>query len=59
MEREFKEIVGVLKEAKRLKYIHDFALTGALALSALTQRKPKTSQIFNMISFSRDETKEV
>lgn len=37
MEKEFKEIVKVLKEAKRRKYIQDFALTGALALSALTQ----------------------
>ncbi len=32
MEREFREIAKVLKEARRLKYIHDFALTGALAL---------------------------
>ncbi|MBI5598212.1 MAG: hypothetical protein HY890_00565 [Deltaproteobacteria bacterium] len=32
MEKEFREIVKVLKEARRLKYIHDFALTGALAL---------------------------
>ncbi|HLE08412.1 MAG TPA: TlpA disulfide reductase family protein [Thermodesulfobacteriota bacterium] len=37
MEREFREIVKVLKESKRRRYIQDFALTGALALSALTQ----------------------
>jgi hypothetical protein len=37
MEKEFKEVVRILREAKRLKFIDDFALTGALALSALSQ----------------------
>ena len=37
MEKEFKELVKVLREAKRRGIIGDFALTGALALSALTQ----------------------
>lgn len=37
MEKEFKEVVRILNEAKRLKLIDDFALTGALALSALSQ----------------------
>lgn len=37
MEKEFKEVVRTLNEAKRLKLIDDFALTGALALSALSQ----------------------
>jgi len=32
MEKEFREIVKALKEAKRLDYVNDFALTGALAL---------------------------
>lgn len=37
MEKEFKELVSALKETKRRNFIRDFALTGALALSALTQ----------------------
>lgn len=37
MEKEFKEVVRILNEAKKLKLINDFALTGALALSALSQ----------------------
>ncbi|MCC6502633.1 MAG: nucleotidyl transferase AbiEii/AbiGii toxin family protein [Deltaproteobacteria bacterium] len=54
MEREFKEIVGVLKEAKRRKYIQDFALTGALALSALTQPRA-TRDIDFIISAEKDK----
>lgn len=54
MEREFKEIVGVLKEAKRRRYIHDFALTGALALSALTQPRA-TRDIDFIISMEKDK----
>lgn len=37
MEKEFKEVVRTLNEAKKFKLIDDFALTGALALSALSQ----------------------
>ena len=54
MEREFKEIVGVLKEAKRRKYIQDFALTGALALSALTQPRA-TRDIDFILSLENDK----
>jgi len=53
MEREFKEIVSVLREAKRRKYIHDFALTGALALSALTQPRA-TRDIDFIISIEKE-----
>lgn len=53
MEREFKEIVGVLKEAKRRKYIQDFALTGALALSALTQ--PRATKDIDFIISVKNE----
>ncbi len=54
MEREFKEIVGVLKEAKRRKYIQDFALTGAIALSALTQPRA-TRDIDFIISIEKSQ----
>lgn len=56
MEREFKDIVRVLKEAKRLKLIHDFALTGALALSALSQPRA-TRDIDILISIEKEKIK--
>lgn len=56
MEREFKEVIKTLKEAKRLKYIRDFALTGALALSALTQPRA-TRDIDILISIEKDKIK--
>jgi len=56
MEREFKEVVKALKEARRLKYIRDFALTGALALSALTQPRA-TRDIDILVSIEKDRIK--
>ncbi|MBE7415836.1 MAG: nucleotidyl transferase AbiEii/AbiGii toxin family protein [Deltaproteobacteria bacterium] len=53
MEREFKEISRVLKEAKRRGYIQDFALTGALALSALTQPRA-TKDIDFIVDLEKD-----
>ncbi|MBI5561253.1 MAG: hypothetical protein HY894_00130 [Deltaproteobacteria bacterium] len=46
MEKEFKAFVGVLKEAKRRKFIRDFALTGALALSVHTQPRATADMDF-------------
>ena len=56
MEREFKDIIKVLKEAKRLKFIHDFVLTGALALSALSQPRA-TGDIDILISMEKEKIK--
>lgn len=47
MQREFKEIVKVLREAKRRKFILDFALTGALALSAFS--RPRATKDMDFI----------
>lgn len=54
MEKEFKEIVTVLKEAKRLKYIRDFALTGALALT----HPRATRDIDMLLSLKQDAIKD-
>lgn len=54
MEKEFKELVSILKEAKRKKFIEDFALTGALALSALTQPRA-TRDIDFLISVPKEK----
>jgi len=56
MEREFKDIVKVLGEAKRRKFIRDFALTGALALSALSQPRA-TRDIDILISLEKEKVK--
>lgn len=56
MEREFKEIIKILKEAKRLKYIDDFALTGALALSALSQPRA-TRDVDFLITAEKEKIK--
>jgi len=56
MEREFKDIVKVLREAKRRKFIRDFALTGALALSALSQPRA-TRDIDILISLEKEKIK--
>ena len=56
MEREFKDIVKALKEAKRLRFIHDFALTGALALSALSQPRA-TRDIDILVSMQKEKIK--
>ncbi|MEK7314304.1 MAG: nucleotidyl transferase AbiEii/AbiGii toxin family protein [Deltaproteobacteria bacterium] len=53
MEKEFKEAVKVLKEAKRRRYIEDFVLTGALALSALTQ--PRATRDMDFIVLMEKE----
>lgn len=54
MEREFQEITEVLKEAERSGFINGFALTGALALSALTEPRA-TSDIDFIISVEKDK----
>ncbi|MBI3753840.1 MAG: hypothetical protein HY266_07370 [Deltaproteobacteria bacterium] len=56
MEREFRDIVKVLREAKRRKFIRDFALTGALALSALSQPRA-TRDIDILISLKKEKIK--
>lgn len=54
MDKEFRKIVGVLKEAERSGFINGFALTGALALSALTE--PRATNDINFI-ISVEKTK--
>lgn len=54
MEREFREITGVLKEAERSGFINGFALTGALALSALTEPRA-TNDIDFILSVEKEK----
>lgn len=54
MEKEFREIAGVLKEAKRRGFILDYALTGALALSALSQPRATRDMDF-IISVEKEK----
>lgn len=56
MEREFRDIVKVLREAKRREFIRDFALTGALALSALSEPRA-TRDIDILISLEKEKIK--
>lgn len=53
MEKEFRGLLIVLKEAKKKKYIQDFALTGALALSALTE--PRATRDMDFIVSTEKE----
>lgn len=54
MEKEFREITGALKEAERSGFINGFALTGALALSALTEPRA-TNDIDFIISVEKEK----
>lgn len=56
MEREFKDIVKALREAKRRNFIRDFALTGALAMSALSHPRA-TRDIDILISLEKGKIK--
>ena len=58
METEFKEIISILKEAKRLKHIDDFALTGALALSALSQPRA-TRDVDFLITVDKEKIRDL
>ena len=46
MEKEFREIVKVISEAKKKGYVLDFALIGALALSAFTEPRATNDMDF-------------